>query len=897
MDPTRKKARILVVEDESIVALDMRSRLASMGYEVVGIAASGEEALDLVRRTSPELILMDIKLQGDLDGVDTADRIKQRDDIPIIFVTAFADERTLARAKVTQAFGYILKPFQEREVLISIEMALYKHRMEKDLRDSQEWLRGTMHAISDGVVALDEEDRIVFMNEAAERLCLLPGPYVRGTPIDSICSFQENKALVALFGSPSLGAGDDDERELQWVTMVLPDAKVPVELIKSTIRGPNGERTGHVLSIRDIAKDISAAAAKTRLAAIVSNSYDAILSIDPERTILSWNLGAELMFGYSSEEMIGRSIDEMMGSETDKAHFMSFVKRVSDEKEVGRFDLVKRCKSGKTISVSAALSPLRNAEGLVSEIACIERDISAEKEYEASLVQAKLNAEESSRVKSEFLSNMSHELRTPLNSIMGMVELSKDMAVSEEQREYLGIARQSADNLLFLINSILDFSKIEAGKMRIHSIVFDPVETVEECLEEVSVQAHRKGLDLLFRAAAGLPAYVEGDPRRFKQIITNLLSNAIKFTEKGSIRVGLDAKAADDVSSYLFALSVRDTGIGIASERLVQIWESFTQLDGTSTRAYGGTGLGLSIVKSLAELMGGTVSVSSEVGKGSEFIVSIPFLLSEQIAHFPGKQSLPLGLPVFVAVPDGEERGAISDLLRAWSCKVSETENADALLKELRKDSVAGNEVFLIDERLPDRQLFFSCVEDEACMRRLKGRTIVLSNIGARSESSWKTLELNPRFLFKPVRRRALREYLTACLNDHNDKQAVHDLAGNEKPQNRDPADDAAGADPKKTREQRMREECSSSAEVASTVGRFIIETEAVGEIPGERLEGIASRFRRELEDLHVTVLPQSLFKIMLACRRADEDAVLEELKRIRSAVSSGALEKDGLSG
>ena len=892
MENVDNKAKILVVEDESIVALDMQSRLAALGYDVVGIAASGEEAIDLVKRTAPELILMDIKLQGDMDGVDAAEAIHKTADIPVIFVTAFADERTLSRAKVTHAFGYILKPFQEREVLISIEMALYKHRLEHDLRVSREWLNGTIHAISDGIVALDQDDRIIFMNNAAELLLGVSDSRARGAAIEEFCSFVPNKMLSGLNSNPDgvEGIAGLVDRNCRWLMMTTRSSKLPVELIRTTIRGSNSENAGHVLSIRDISETIAAVAAKSRLAAIVSNSYDAILSIDPSATIVSWNLGAERIYGFTEAEMIGKSVQDLAADSAGRERFRESVDLVLSGKDAVSFETLRRSRSGKYISIAMSLSPMRDAEGNVVEIACIERDVSAEKDYEESLILAKRNAEESSRVKSEFLSNMSHELRTPLNSIMGMIDLSRDLSVSDEQREYLDIARQSAENLLFLINSILDFSKIEAGKMRIQSVPFDLVEAVEDCMEELSVQAHRKGLSLLFRAQPEIPKKVEGDPRRFKQIVTNLLSNSIKFTEVGGVRVDLRFDTDDGGGEFKrFMLSVKDSGIGIDSERQVSIWETFTQLDGSSTRAYGGTGLGLSIVKSLTELMGGAVSVESDLGVGSTFVASIPLRIVEDgVGRSPVADLSRRDLSVAIAVSDEEERSVLAELLSSWGCQVELLGDFADILKELSSEPSGNRRVFIVDEKLQERRNLFTRAENADRGALFIDTLIVLSNIGAKDEQGWRALSDSVRFLFKPIRRSALLDCLLAS------EKGEPSAPGSPSPYNSvrsgsENNDGEIGREQSAAREQRIRAEIASDGSVVPSLERFLQEADAVGQLPGERLESAAARCRRELDSTHTTILPQYLFKVMLACRRGDTDAVADELSRIRAAIELGA--------
>jgi PAS domain S-box-containing protein len=484
-------------------------------------------------------------------------------------------------------------------------------RLIEALYESEARMRRRINLLSEVVFELDQAGRIVFLNAAWTQSLGLSEADSMGRPLAEFADVADQALLTSTLANaqpasqapPALLRFAGAAAVVRWMDM-------------SVVRVPG---QGFVGALRDVTQQKLAQDELERMS-LVANHTDNLVLITNAMGRVEWvNAAFTQHTGYTLADMLGKVPGHVLqGPQTDPAEVARLGREIRAGRSV-RSELLNYGRSGQAYWITIYITPIRDETGEIRRFIAVQSDSTALHRMQSDLEHEKTRAEAANRAKSAFLATMSHEIRTPMNSILGMAQVLMTPTLSPQQRQdYARILMDSGETLLALLNDILDLSKIEAGKLLLHPTRTAPLQVIDDTLALFASAARAKQLSLTVTSDLDPSRHYQLDALRLRQMLSNFISNAIKFTATGSVEVSLAQRAQGDQGDEL-EFAVTDTGIGIAAADQAALFQTFSQVDSSTTRHFGGTGLGLSIVRSLAQAMGGSVGVHSSPGQGSRF--------------------------------------------------------------------------------------------------------------------------------------------------------------------------------------------------------------------------------------------------------------------------------------
>lgn len=598
------KRTILVVEDEQIVALDISNALNALGYSVPTVASSGAEAIARAEELRPGLVLMDVRIDGDMDGIATAAQIRERFDIPVVFLTAYADDDSLTRAKASSPFGYLLKPFNRRELRTAIEVGLYRHEIESRLAERERWLATILSSIRDAVIAVDPEGHVAFMNPAAERLTGVKREVAPGLPLKAVLSMPT--------GAEDLAAALANNGREATVFTPATGHQIPVDGSVSPITFDDG-REGSVIVLRDVTERRVSEDRLRRTQQGFRETVEALndcVAVVRGGSIVYANGAWVRALGLDSSAVLrGRSLASLVHDDEREL----FAQRLA----TGHLEAAERRFTGPAgvVTLECGPSKLIEFEGETA-LLLAGRDVTERKRLQAKLLVADRMASVGT-----LAAGVAHEINNPLTYTMANLELAslelkaadlKGRSV-ETATEALSDALLGVQRVAKIVRDLKSFSRIDTERKR--RIQLQPTLDLAFSLAGNEIR-HRARLVREY----GVTPAVRADEARLSQVFVNLLVNAAQAMPDGRAEANEVAVRTRTDERGWAVIEVRDTGVGMSPDVQKRIFDPFF-----TTKPVGvGTGLGLSICHEFIAASGGEIEVESQVGHGSTFRILLP---------------------------------------------------------------------------------------------------------------------------------------------------------------------------------------------------------------------------------------------------------------------------------
>ncbi len=705
----KHQIKVLLIDDQTIIGEAVRRMLATEEDITFHYCSDPVQAIHQATEIAPTVILQDL-VMPEIDGLlllrffraNTATR-----DIPMIVLSAKEEAKLKADAFAAGANDYLVKLPDAIELIARIRYhsKAYINLLQRDeayqaIQESEQRLRTVLENMPVMMIAFDAHDNIIVWNRECERVTGYTAAEVVGQPHASLLFYGGLGDVEASSGSQQEHNDRDPttqgDREREWEITCKDGSLKTVVWSNISERFPIPGWAGWGIGV-DITERKQAQITLEReyqqVREIIKNAPVPMAMLDTQMCYLAYSNKWLTDFGLEGQPLLGRchydvfpDLKEEWKAIHQKGLQGQFIFRAEDKWE--RED-------GSVFYSRWAIQPWYTPENKVGGIIIVDDRIDE-------LVQAREAALEAAQVKSQFLANMSHEIRTPMNGVLGMAGLLMQTNLSAKQHDYAQTIRTSAQHLLSVINDILDFSKLEAGEMQLETLDFDIYKCVEEVLDLLAPQAQAKKLELSVNFDRNLPHLLQGDPGRLRQILFNLVGNAIKFTPTGEVKLQA-ALQSETAKTALVHLTIIDTGIGIPAEKLPKLFQSFSQVDASTSRQYGGTGLGLAICKQLVSLMGGEIGVESMEERGSNFWFTVPFQKSQASVVMGDREKSPpapitKNLKILVAEDNSINQAVILSQLEMLGYQADCVSNGLEVLEWLTKQDY---DLVLMDCQMP----------------------------------------------------------------------------------------------------------------------------------------------------------------------------------------------------
>lgn len=648
------KVRLLIVEDENIVAIDLKKTLSKLGFDVIACVRRGEDAVEIAYTEKPDLILMDIMLEGELTGIDAAEIIKRTIDIPIVYLTAYADNDTIKKAKVTEPAGYLLKPFEDRRLLSTIETALYNFKVESKLKESEERYRKLVEE-SPLATAIIGERKIIYANPSAVSVFgakgesdFLKKPIFDFIPIQYRKNFKSklkslllNKEKIEI-SNEKLIKFNGDVIDVEFTAVPIKyQNKFAVQIIirditENKVKELIQQATLKILQSSNVTENLR------DMLQIIFNSLEELVEIrnfslslyNEDKNIIEFPFYKDEVRPMPKPRKPSKGLTEYVLKNGEPVFLKDHnIKRLIDLEEIDRIDHIPNVWLGvplqiKEKNIGVLIIKDYNSPSRINER---EREILEYLSFPISrAIEKKIDEAEKEKItkelkalnatKDKFFSIISHDLRSPFNSILGFAEILKEDLPTLTKKElnfYIDSLYESTKHTYNILNNLLEFSSFKTGNFPYDPQKLNLYSLVERVCEVISGNLHKK--EIQFFNKTHVTHFIKADEDMIFSAVQNLLSNAVKFSHSGGKVI-----VSSEQENGTILISIQDEGIGMDENLLSKLFKLEEKVSRRGTNDEAGTGLGLIIIKEFIEKHGGNIKVESQPNKGSKFIFTLP---------------------------------------------------------------------------------------------------------------------------------------------------------------------------------------------------------------------------------------------------------------------------------